>query len=154
MKRSHEAPALIARGELKPEDLGAFRAAMRALPDGRYALRVEPWKNRRSARANAYLWGHVYEEISRHTGHDPEEIHDFMCERFLPNERKRIEFFSRMTGETLVADVDRRRSSKLSGTPFYDFVEKIRHFAREFLSVETQDPDPEYWRGGTRRRAA
>lgn len=154
MKRSHEAPALIARGQLKPENLDAFREAIRQLPDGRYSLRLEPWKNRRSARANAYLWGHVYEEIAQHTGHTPEDIHDFMCERFLPNERKRVEFFSRLSGEVLAADVDTRRSSKLTGTPFYDFVENVRQFAREFLGVETQDPDPEYWRRAPRATRA
>lgn len=107
---------------------------------------VKPHKDQRSQKANAYLWGHVYEEMSTHTGHSPEDIHDAMCERFLPNERKRVEFFNRLTGESLTVETDSRRSSKLTGGPFYDFVENVRQFAREFLSVETQDPDPDYWR--------
>lgn len=108
----------------------------------------------RSQKANAYLWGHVYDEMSKHTGHSPEDIHDAMCERFLPNEHKRVEFFNHMTGEQLTVETDGRRSSNQTPTDFYDFVENIRGFALEFLGVETQDPDPEYWRRSKRQRKA
>jgi hypothetical protein len=100
----------------------------------------------RSRKANAYLWSVVYALMSVHTGHSPEDIHDAMCERFLPSEQKRVEFFNAMTGERLEVETDARRSSKLTGAPFYDFVELVRQFAREFLDVDTPDPDPEYWR--------
>jgi hypothetical protein len=149
MKRSHEAPALIACGQLKPENLDAFREAIRQLPDGRYALRLEPWTNRRSARANAYYWSCVLTPMSESSSAgdaSPEEIHDAMCEKFLPNEQKRVEFFNRLTGECLTVETDRRRSSKLTGEPFYQFVEQVRKFALEFMGVTTENPDPEYWR--------
>lgn len=109
----------------------------------------------RSQKANAYLWGVIYPLMSLDTGHSPEDIHDAMCERFLPNEQKRVDFFNKMTGESLTVETDARRSSKLAGSPFYDFVEEIRGFAREFLNVETPDPDPEYWRKrATKAKAA
>jgi hypothetical protein len=107
---------------------------------------IESFKARRSAKANAYLWSTVYRYIAEHTGEKPEDIHDAMCEKFLPNERKRVEFYNKLTGEALQIETDGRRSSKLSGGPFYDFVEEVRLWAREFLQVETPDPDPEYWR--------
>lgn len=105
----------------------------------------------RSERANAYYWSCVLAEMARATGHSADEIHDAMCERFLPSEAKRVAFFNRMTGEELTIEIDHRRSSKLNGGAFYEFVEHVRQFAAEFLNVETQDPDPEYWR---QRRAA
>jgi hypothetical protein len=103
----------------------------------------------RSAKANRYLWGVVYALIAQHTGHSPEAIHDAMCELHLPDEHARVEFFNRMTGEKLEVEVDSRRSSKLSGMAFYDFVEEVRQWALNFLDVVTPDPDPEYWRKRT-----
>ena len=83
----------------------------------------------------------------------PEEIHDAMCAMYLPNESKRVEFFNRMTGERLEVETDTRRSSKQSASEFYDFVEKVRKFALEFMGVRTEDPDPEYWRKRERKAA-
>jgi hypothetical protein len=116
-------------------------------------IRIEPYKNIRSQEANAYLWGHVYAEMAKHSGHSAEELHDLMCAKFLPNEKTRAEFYSRLTGEVLELEADGRRSSKLSGNAFYDFVEAVRQFAVEFLGVVTQDPDPDYWRKRVRRAA-
>jgi hypothetical protein len=92
------------------------------------------------------LLGCVLAEMATATGHSADEIHDAMCERFLPNESKRVEFFNKQTGEVLTVDVDHRRSSKLTGKAFYEFVEQVRQFAAEFLDVQTEDPNPEYWR--------
>lgn len=113
---------------------------------------VKEHRDRRSERANAYYWGCVLAPMSK-DGSDgdqsPEEIHDAMCEMFLPNEKKRVEFFNRMTGECMAVETDGRRTSKLTGGPFYDFVEKVRKFALEFMGIVTEDPDPAYWRKRT-----
>lgn len=120
-------------------------------------IRVTEHQNDRSARANAYYWGHVLAAMSK-DGSDgdqsPEEIHDAMCTMFLPDERKQVEFFNHMTGEMLQVETDGRRSSKLKGDAFYAFVEKVRKFALEFMGVVTEDPDPEYWRRGVRKERA
>lgn len=110
-------------------------------------IRLELHKDTRSQRANAYYWSCVLGEMAKYCDHTVDEIHDAMCVKFLPNETAQVEFFNRMTGECLTVDTtETRRSSKLNGAPFYDFVEQVRGFALEFLGVETQDPDPEYWR--------
>lgn len=114
--------------------------------DCRVDVTIQVHRDTRSQKANAYLWGVVYAIAAEDTGHSPEDLHDAMCERFLPNERKRVEFFNRLTGESLAVDTEARRTSKLSGAPFYDFVENVRQFLREFLHIETPDPDPAYWR--------
>lgn len=111
----------------------------------------------RSQRANAYYWSQVLTVMSIEGSagdQSPEEIHDAMCEMFLPNEPKRVEFLNRLTGETLTVDTDARRSSKLKGDAFYTFVEKVRKFALEFMGVETEDPDPNYWRKRAPRTTA
>lgn len=118
-------------------------------------VRIRRHKATRSERANRYYWGVVLALLAKDQEMTPEEMHDAMCEQFLPNERKRIEFFSRMTGETLDVEIDPRRSSKLKGDEFFDFVERVRLWGLEFLGVVTPDPDQDYWRKrATARRAA
>ena len=110
----------------------------------------------RSERANAYYWGVVLEHIERlsESGYTADELHDVFCERFIQTDRKRVEFFNRMTGEVLITEFDHRRSSALSGLAFYEFVEQVRQFALEFWNVQTPDPDPEYWRKPRHERRA
>lgn len=132
------------------------RAALRGLAGERVVIGKD--KATRSERANRYLWGVVYrwmsiEQVGKDHDETKEAIHDAMCERFLTNEQRRVEFFNRLTGECLTVDTTARRSSRLAGDAFYDFVEDVREFARTFLNVETPDPDPEYWRKRERRAA-
>jgi hypothetical protein len=112
----------------------------------RVEVTLKPYKATRSQRANRYLWGVVYELMAKDQEMTAEEIHDAMVERFLPNEHKRIAFFNRLTGECLEVETDGRRSSKLTGELFFDFVERVREFARDFLNVQTPEPDKDYWR--------
>lgn len=100
----------------------------------------------RSIKANNYYWSVVVDAAVKETGQDDQTIHAFWCDKFLPDEKKRTQFYSHLTGETLEVEVDTRRTSKLTGTPFYDYVENCRLWLQEFLGVTTPDPDPEYWR--------
>jgi hypothetical protein len=128
-----------------------YRDELKALKakDGA-ALIVKVSRATRSDKANAYLWGVVYPAIveGSESGYTDVELHEVYCEMFLPTEQKQVEFFSRLTGEVLTV-ATKRRSSDLSGAPFYDFVEAIREHARTFFGVETPDPDPSYWRKKT-----
>jgi hypothetical protein len=112
------------------------------------ALKITVGPVTRSQRANSYYWGVVLEHIVRlsDTGYDAQELHDVFCERFIASEKKQVAFYSKLTGQIVATDVDTRRSSALTGGPFYDYVEKVRQFAQEFWGIETPDPDPEYWR--------
>lgn len=142
---------------LLPEEQEQRRAHLLSLAGKRVDVTVKEHKDTRSTRANAYYWSCVLTPMSEDSSAgdaSPEEIHDAMCERFLPNERKRVEFFNRMTGESLEIETDHHRTSKLTGAPFYDFVEQVRKFALEFMGVVTEDPDPEYWRHRKAKRAA
>lgn len=109
-------------------------------------VRIRRHKATRSERANRYYWGVVLALLAKDQEMTPEEMHDAMCDQFLPNERKRVEFFNKLTGETLDVEIDPRRSSKLKGDEFYDFVERVRLWGLEFLGVVTPDPEADYWR--------
>lgn len=130
-----------------------FTAHLKALKDGPWQIPA-PVRQTRSQRANAYYWSTVLPILAKENEQTADDLHDSMCELFLPNDLKRIEFFSRLTGEVLRVTVDKRRSSKLTGAAFYDFVERVRLWGMEFLGVTTPDPDPEYWRKRTTKDAA
>jgi hypothetical protein len=122
------------------------------LPDGEWEMPACQ-RPKRSDRSNRYYWSTVLGPMAEHTGHTVDDIHAVMCEMFLPNEHKRLQFFNRLTGEPMTAELDTRRSSKLTGQAFYDFVEQVRLWAAEELGVTTPEPDPSYWRKRLKRRA-
>jgi hypothetical protein len=111
-----------------------------------FVLSVQSRSAYRSLKANAYYWSVVVAMAAKETGQPEDDIHAAWCEMFLPDEKKRVEFYNRLTGETLQVDVDGRRSSKQSGSKFFDFVEECRFWCQQFLNLTTPDPDPEYWR--------
>ena len=127
---------------------------MKPKPGQVFHIRVS--RPTRSERANAYYWSTVLTTIvdESESGNTAEDLHDAFCERFITTERKQVEFFSKVTGEVIVTEIDHRRSSALSGGAFYDFVEQVREFARQFWGIDTPDPDPEYWRKPDRKRTA
>lgn len=111
-----------------------------------FELEARPFTTTRSLKANRYYWSVVLKTIADHTGQSEETIHDAMCALHLPNEAQRVAFFNQLTGESLTVEVDHRRTSKLTGRPFYDFVENVRQWALDFFQLTTPDPDPDYWR--------
>lgn len=147
------------RGGLEMDDRAAMLAAVRRFKPGTgVVVSVKPASKNaaaqiRSRKANAYYRGVILVLMSEHSGHSPDDLHDVMCEMFISSERKQLEFVSEITGEVLHVETDSRRSSKLGPTAFYDFVESVRVWARDFLNVETPDPDPEYWRKRAPRAA-
>lgn len=111
-----------------------------------FVLSVQSRTSYRSIKANNYYWGVVVAAAVEETKQDEDAIHAFWCAKFLPNETKHVEFYNHMTGEAIEAEVDPRRTSKQTGSKFYDYVEECRLWLQEFLGVTTPDPDPEYWR--------
>jgi hypothetical protein len=108
-------------------------------------ITVKKHRTDRSLEALGYYWGVVLAIAEDHTGQPADDIHDAMVERFVPSEAKRLEFVNRMNGESIAIGVEVKHSPKQGG-PFFDFVENVRQFLREFLDIDTPDPDPQYWR--------
>lgn len=133
-------------GHLTPFTRKAIAATLKAHAGTQIEIRIRRHKATRSERANRYYWGVVLALLAKENEQVPEELHDAMCQMFLPNETKRLAFYSKLTGECLDVEIDPRRSSKLKGDEFYDFVERVRLWGVEFLGVLTPDPDQDYWR--------
>lgn len=60
-----------------------FRKTMTLYEDCSVIVLVEKKKTSRSKQQLGYLWGIVYPEISNHTGHTPEDLHDIFKVKFL-----------------------------------------------------------------------
>ena len=134
-------------GHFALDDRKAFLAYLAAQFKGQEVV-ITPQSKRvyRSLKANAYYWSQIVGAAAKESGQAEDAIHTFWCEQFLPDEKKRLKFHNRLTGQTLQVDVDARRSSKLTGTKFYEFVENCRLWCQEWLALTTPDPDKEYWR--------
>ncbi len=132
------------------DDHAGFERAIQKFKGHEGVLTLRPKTALRSLEANNYYWGVVVKAAADESGQAESDIHTFWCAQFLPDEKKRLLFHNRLTGERLQVDVDARRTSKLTGTPFYDYVEACRLWLQEWLGVTTPDPDPAYWRKRTK----
>lgn len=139
---------MLTNGRVTWDSPHAFRRELKQLGDGiSIVATVKPMSaaNARSLKALGYYWGVVLQMAEAHTGQPADDIHEAMVERFVPQEHKRVEFVNKLTGECIPIEVEARHSPKQGGA-FFDFVENVRQFLREFLQLDTPDPDPEYWR--------
>lgn len=60
-----------------------FRGMLQGYDDCKVTVVVERQKSHPSSEQRGYLWGVVYPEISRHTGHSPDELHEIFKARHL-----------------------------------------------------------------------
>lgn len=142
-KREAIATGVKHGGKVLWDDPIGFSDTLKMMPDGSVVVRVELASPNaiRSLRANRYYFGVVLEEIRKYTEQDKDDIHDFMCARFLGH---KVFLVNRETGAATEREVA-GRSSSLSPQDFWDFVEHVRLFANEFFGLRIPDPDPA-WR--------
>ena len=65
-------------GKLSLDKAGQFKDYLHTLNGKRVELTVEKLKHPRTNSQNRYYWGVVVHEIAKHTGHDPEQIHELL----------------------------------------------------------------------------
>ena len=119
--------AQIKGGNLTLQNKSGFLSYLKQLKDGTYEVVVRRKISTRSLQQNAYLWGVVYQLISDHTGMTPEEVHDFCKLKFL---RKQVGKYTTL-GST----------ARLNKSDFGQYVEKIKMFAAQELSVVIPEPN-------------
>lgn len=136
MSLYYEAAAVIAHGELKPEDLPTFRRAIKGLPDGRYVIRVEKFRQRRSNAQARYWWGVVVPLFSEHCGHYKDEMHEILKVQLLP---KDVEIVNKETGEAQTIRIG-GSTTHLSTTEFKDLIARAQHLGAE-LGIYIPDPN-------------
>lgn len=123
-------PATITDGKLIiPPDVRARMAAYcQRLPNGKAVeVDVRTPKRKRTDQQNAYYWA-ALGELSEHTGHTPEELHDHF--RWL---------FLRSDGADGVTTV--RSTTALNTADFARYIEQCQQFAAERLDWYWPEPD-------------
>jgi len=85
-------------------------------------------KDIRSIKQNAYLWGHLYKEISEHTGYTPDEVHLYCKVNFLgyiEKEYHNIKFNSIQNVKEL------KSTTKLTKEEFTKFCNDVKNLGNE-----------------------
>ena len=114
---------------------GQIKKTFKSLPSGEYIWQHPEKKKRgRSNQQNAYMWGVVYDLISKHTGYTPDEIHQILAETFLSYEKD---------GRTFT-----RSTTRLKTAEFEQYMEQCRRWAAMELKVYCplpNEPDNFYY---------
>jgi hypothetical protein len=94
---------------------------------GRHAVGIKKQRNNRSLAFNRYYWAVVVPYIAVEIGYNKEEMHDVLRRMFLSYEKK--------NDITQSVDVFLLSTAKLNDMEFNEYIEKIRMFALEQLSI-------------------
>lgn len=102
------------------------------MPGKRVLVEVSAYSPKRSGNLNAYYWGVVLKRLSEATGYEPEEIHEICAMKFLPPRVVEI------GGE---AHVLRTSTAKLPTVEFQGYIEAIKRWAAQELSLYIPEPN-------------
>ena len=115
----------------KPE---FFKRLPSMLKEVRHLMTITEFRNIRSLQQNSYMWGVVYDTISKDTGYTPNEIHQLMGQQFLAYEKKEGAFM--------------KSTTDLNTKEFEDYLENVRRFASMELGIYIplpNEPDNFYY---------
>ena len=98
----------------------------------RVELTVEKLKHPRTNSQNRYYWGVVVHEIAKHTGHDPEQVHELLKQMFSP----KWHYPAGLIGAAGIPT----STTRLDTLEFTDYIEKCRLWANEFLGLQIPLP--------------
>lgn len=90
----------------------------------KWRITIEPYRKRRTTDQNNYMWA-MYEEIAKHTGHTPDEIHEH-CKVMFLIPRQII-----VNGRT----TEYRSTTKLNTAEMSEYLERIRAWAATDLNM-------------------
>lgn len=126
------AAGTIKAGKLLIRNRRQFDEQLAQFKDGiQLEVTLQRLRATRSIAANAYYWGVVLHLVSEMTGDTVEDLHDYFKKRFNP---KPIAIAQ--DGEDHVTGASTRH---LNTSQFYEYVEKVRQFAAEFLDLNIPD---------------
>jgi hypothetical protein len=120
-------------GKLSLDKLPKFQDHLRGLAGKRVQLTVERMKHTRSNGPNRYYWGVVVDEIAKHTGHDPEQIHELLKQMFSPQ----WTVFISAKGERASIPTS---TTRLDTIEFTEYTERCRVWANELSGLQIPLP--------------
>jgi len=123
-------------GKLLLDKSEQFKQYLQSFPTGkRVEVIVEKLKHPRTNSQNRYYWGVVVHEIAKHTGHDSEQIHELLKQKFSPKWYFVPDNSLMMYGTGIPTS-----TTRLDTIEFTEYVEKCRMWANEFLRLQIPLP--------------
>lgn len=137
-QESYETLGVVTNGLFKMRDRAGFERAMALFKDGEVIASFTPSSEKawRSLKANRFMWK-VFELIAAETGHTKDEIHDWMCQKFLTYP---VDVVDPQTGVVTVIEVT-RGTSRLKTHEHARFLDEVLQWAGEFLGMEMPERD-------------
>jgi hypothetical protein len=119
-------------GKLSLDKLPKFQDHLRGLAGKRVQVTVERITRKRSTNQNAYYWSVVVGEIAKHTGHDPEQIHELLKTMQSPKWY--------LHPATSVQIGIPTSTTRLDTIQFAEYTERCRMWANDFLGLQIPLP--------------
>lgn len=122
------------KGDMK-ELLNAFyKSIVNALSGNKRFYIALFWDNKkRSVPQNKYYWGVIIKMLCDLTGHEKDEIHEYLCNKFIGADKSMYLF-----GEMIKV---RPKSSILKTSEFKEYCKKIREWAYDKFGEHCDIPD-------------
>lgn len=136
-----QATGRIEKGKLLIRSAKRMTEALSFWRDCEVTVTIERRHAIRSIKANKYYFGVCLRLLSEHTGYTVDELHEWAKAKFLPKRILIQDSDGIVHDDTPIGGT----TTTLNRVQFYDYVEQIRQFAAEELSVVIPDPDPN-WR--------
>ena len=128
-----------ADGKLSLDKNDKFKDYLRGHAGKRVQLTVEKMKHIRSNGQNRYYWGVVVKLIALHTGHDPEQIHELLKQKFSPKWYFQESALSAAMSKNIAQSIP-TSTAHLDTIAFVEYTEKCRLWANEFLGLNIPLP--------------
>ena len=113
----------VSKGQFVPDDLAKYRGRLAQLEGKRVRVSVKRESTGRSLSQNRLLWGVLYHTLSEWSGHSPEELHEYLKDKFLAADQKELP-----SGEVMVVTPS---TTMLTVEEFTKYVDEIYRWAAE-----------------------
>ena len=128
--------ATTTKGRLRVRNWNRVESELKNSRDGEWLVTISRAKATRSGQANRYYWGTVVQAVAEHTGYTPDEVHEIFKAKFIPKRLALADGNGEAQGEFVIGGT----TTRLDTTEFYEYVEAIRQWAAETLSIDIPDP--------------
>jgi len=123
----------VNQGKLTLKNSQIFKEELKCL-SGDVVVTIAEGRGKRSDGQNRYYWSQVCGLISETTGYTPEEVHDFLKEKFLTDKKHIV-----IAGEE--RDIEQATTTRLTTKEFEDYCENIRRWASSELNINIPTPN-------------
>ena len=120
----------VAQGKLILDQPSKYLVRLSQLEGKRIELVIRKEKSQRSLDQNSYYWGCVVEILSKFCGYEAEEMHEALKEKFLSAPEIDAHGLRKI-----------KSTAKLNTAEFTEYLDKIKRWASQELSVYIPDPN-------------